>query len=122
MKNNISNARAKVVSRQVTSLPNVRAHSNEALRISGSLFEHRVVVLRRSSQSACNALRPQCVTSSFGMLADDLCAVAQRKDIATSNAAWTRPRAGIAVIGSAMLGAVVLYLTTGLLLSAHLAS
>jgi hypothetical protein len=35
---------------------------------------------------------------------------------------WQDFVTGIAVIGSAMLGAVVLYLTTGLLLSVHLTS
>jgi hypothetical protein len=35
---------------------------------------------------------------------------------------WQDFLVGIAVIGSAMLGAVVLYLATGLLLSVHLAA
>ena len=35
---------------------------------------------------------------------------------------WQDFVTGIAVIGSAMLGAVVLYLATGLLLSVHLTS
>jgi hypothetical protein len=35
---------------------------------------------------------------------------------------WRDFLTGVAVIGSAMLGAIVLYLATGLLLSVHLAA
>jgi len=40
----------------------------------------------------------------------------------TKRSQWRDFLGGVAVIGSTMFGAVILYLTTGLLLSVHLAS
>jgi hypothetical protein len=40
----------------------------------------------------------------------------------TKRSEWWDLLEGVAVVGSAMLGAVILYLATGLLLSVHLVS